>query len=635
MWRATEVANAMAPGRPLLEAAAAAAVVVTTAIAGAAAAPTTAAAAGIRTLGELRQWHPITVDITDGPAASEDGADNPFLDYRLGATFIDVATDRTVSTPCFWAADGDAARTGATTGTVWRCRFTPPTAGEWAYLLDFKAGERVAVTPATAGTPVRPWDGVTGSITVLPTDKQWPDLRAQGKLLVAPGSRYLRWESGEWYLKHGSDSPENFLGYRGFDGSADGRHAYAAHEVDWVEGDPTWGVSANASKGIVGAVNYLASVGVSSIYAMPMTVDGDSKDTWPWTAEREMWRYDVSKLAQWGALFDHMDVKGVVLHCVLSETENEELFERADAGVDNHGFSDARRLFYREMVARFGSKNGLVWNLGEESGWADQTGQFNTDTQRVDFLAHFAALEPYGALLALHTHPAGKEQVFTPLLGDASALTGASLQVKTWADVHAQVGEWVTASAGAGKQWVVTVDEIGGVGALPDAQSPNDHEAERRDVLWGALTAGAGGVEWYYAAGDQRLEDFRGHARLWATTDRLHRFLEAQRVPFWAMAPEDGRVAGAANWALAADDVLLVYLSQGGAAEVTLPPLAGVWTGGWFDPRLGSPPDLLGHVSVTAPEEGGAVKVGEPPRAQNKDWALLLRRSASPEEGTI
>jgi len=613
----------MALGRPSWVTASAAAVLVASA-----ATAVTAAAADVQVIGELRAWHPVALDLPAGPATSEGAFNNPFFNYRLTATFTSADAPRPYTIPCFWAADGKAAHTGATSGSVWRCLFSPDRAGTWRYAIEFKTGAGAALKASSTGTPVEPYDGVTGSFSVRKSDKTGGDLRAKGKLRVVSGKRYLRFDSGEYYMKHGADSPENFLGYRGFDGSASGKHAYAPHVRDWRRGDPTWGMSADNSKGIVGAVNYLASVGVNAIYAMPMTVDGDAKDTWPWTSARDVWRYDVSKLAQWGILFDHMDAVGVVLHMVLSETENEELFERADKTSGGRGFSDARQLYYRELVARFGAKNGLVWNLGEENGWADGSGQVNTHSQREAFLAHFAELEPYGALLALHTYPGDKKRVFTPLLGRATALTGTSLQIgRNWATTHRETAQWVRASAEAGKPWVVSVDEIGGAGALPDAQTP-DHNRERRDVLWGALTAGAAGVEWYYQKGDQRLESYRGHARLWATGDRAMTLLRSSRVPFWAMDPADDRVQGRGNWALAGDDAVLVYLPRGGAARVRLPAV-GAWTAGWFNPRLGGEAELTDVQSVTAPAGGGSVTLGAPLRDADKDWALLLRRAAA------
>lgn len=579
----------------------------------------------IATSGAKRVWHPMVLTLYGGPWASESAANNPFLNYRLTTTFTSGASGRKYVIPCFWAADGRAAQSGATAGSVWRCLFTPDVTGPWRWSVSFKSGTNVAVRPGAGGAPVSPFDGQTGSFWVRKSNKTGRDFRGKGRLRPVAGKRHLRHDNGEWFMKHGADSPENFLGYSGFDNTPKARHHYASHRRDWRAGDPTWAKD-RRGKAIVGAVNYLASAGVNSIYAMPMTVGGDAKDTWPWTTERGMWRYDVSKLSQWQILFEHMNARGVALHFVLSETENEELFERADRNVKGRGFSDARRLYYRELVARFGHLQGITWNLGEENGWLDGSGQVNTDGQRKAFLEYFSALEPYGALLALHTYPADKTRVYTPLLGKATPLTGASLQVAGWPNVHKETLQWVHASQRAGKPWVVSVDEIGGKGALPDAETP-DHDRERRDVLWGALTAGAAGVEWYYQAGDQSLENFRGHANLWKTTDRAMRLLREQRVPYWAMNPADWLVDGKSNWALANSDVILAYLPWGGRARVRLAPSSS-YKVGWFDPRIGGSTSLRGVRTIQS-AAGGMTTIGSPPWKSNRDWALLVRREGS------
>lgn len=576
----------------------------------------------------MRVWHPVTLDFLGGPWTSETAPRNPFMTYRLTTTYTSAGSGRRYVVPCFWAADGAAAHTGASSGSVWRCLFTPDVPGAWRWSVAFKEGPGVAVRTEGTGAPVRPFDGQSGSFVVRPVNETEGggerDFRRKGRLRPVPGRRYMRFDNGEWFFKHGTDSPENFFGYREFDNTPKGRHVFGPHLRDWRPGDPTWGAS-RRGKGIVGAINYLSSVGVNSVYAMPLTVGGDAKDTFPWVTEWGVWRYDVSKLAQWGHVMDHMDAQGVALHFVLSETENEEKFERADRGISGHGFSTSRRLYYRELIARFGHHQGIMWNMGEENGWKDGSGrgQYNTDWQRQVFLAHFAALEPYGALLSLHTFPADKARIFTPLLGTASPLTGASLQVAGWPNVHNETLTWVHASRRAAKPWVVSVDEIGGAGALPDAVTP-DHHRERRDVLWGALTAGAAGVEWYNQAGDQSMEDFRGHARLWATADRAVRLLRRERVPFWAMDPADWLVQGPNNWALASPTIILVFLRWGGAATVRLAP-STAYSVSWFDPRLGGAATLEGARRLIT-TTGGATRLGVAPRDPRRDWALLIRR---------
>ena len=59
-------------------------------------------------------------------------------------------------------------------------------------------------------------------------------------------------------------------------------HRYEPHVRDWRVGDPTWG-NDERGKGLIGALNYLASKGMNSVYFIPYNLDGgDGKDTWPW-----------------------------------------------------------------------------------------------------------------------------------------------------------------------------------------------------------------------------------------------------------------------------------------------------------------------------------------------------------------
>lgn len=60
--------------------------------------------------GELKQWHRVTLTF-DGPESGEDADPNPFRDYRLNVFFTNG--NRCYIVPGFYAADGDAAETGA------------------------------------------------------------------------------------------------------------------------------------------------------------------------------------------------------------------------------------------------------------------------------------------------------------------------------------------------------------------------------------------------------------------------------------------------------------------------------------------------------------------------------------------
>ena len=158
-------------------------------------------------LGELKQWHKITISFT-GPFADEMDPSNPFLNYRLDVTFTHRASGKQYVVPGFFAADGDAANSSASSGDQWHVHFSPCKAGLWEYTASFVWGSNVAVDGG--GTPTS-FDGSAGSFIVNETDKAGRDHRGKGRLQYI-GKHHLQFaETGEFFLKCGSDSPENFL----------------------------------------------------------------------------------------------------------------------------------------------------------------------------------------------------------------------------------------------------------------------------------------------------------------------------------------------------------------------------------------------------------------------------------------
>ena len=448
---------------------------------------------------------------------------NPFLHYRLTVHF--THGDTTYAVPGFYAADGQADETGADTGSVWQVRFVLDAPGTWAYRVDFQQGDSLAVRPAAqAGEPIAT-DGTEGKFQVAAADNA-----ARGRLQYV-GERYFRFAgNGAYLLKGGAGSPENLLGYADFDGTFFGGqeeqrsgeaaadkqlHVYQDHERDWHSGDPTW--QGGKGKGLIGGLNYLASQGMNSIYFLTMNIEGDGKDVWPYPGYDERYRFDCSKLAQWERVFAHADSLGIVLHMVLQETENERLLDSGNVGSQ-------RRLYYREMIARFAHHPALIWDMGEENGYAKFSPNAQTTEQRQAMFRYFEENDPYHNPVVVHTHAwdGARDPVIEPLLGNPE-MNGIALQEGTPANVHAVTQQWIAASAEAGRPWVVSLDEVGPHyrGAMPDEVDPN-HDTLRHEVLWGSLMAGGGGVEWYfgyrYANDDLGLETWRTRANLWAQT---------------------------------------------------------------------------------------------------------------------
>ena len=580
--------------------------------------------------GELKQWHKVTLDLA-GPWASETGDPNPFTDYRMDVTFTNGSLTYVV--PGYFAADGNAAESSATEGNVWRAHLSPDLTGTWSYAVSFKSGDDVAITDS--GSALAPYNGVSGSFTVDATDKIGRDLRGKGRLTYV-GERYLQFAgSGDYFIKVGADAPENFLNYTEFDGTfndggTDYTKNWGPHIDDWNEGDPTW--QNGKGTGIIGAVNYLSEQGLNVFSFLTYNVGGDSEDVWPFIDPDERLRYDASKLDQWEIVFEHATAQGMYLHFKTQETEN----DNGNNALDGGDVDIERKLYYRELIARFGHNLALNWNLGEENS--------QTDAQRIAMAAYFAENDPYGHNIVIHSYPNQQEQVYRPLLGSNSELTGASLQ-NSWSDVHDRTLQWIKESADAGKQWVVANDEQGNAqnGIPPDLGYPGyggggpNRDELRHEVLWGNLMAGGAGVEAYFGYGhpesDLTADDFRSRASWWADNSRALTFFETY-LPFWEMSTCNALIGNATNndgdgYCLGkSGEIYAIYLPDGGTKSLDLSGLgADSYSVQWYDPRNGG---NLQSGNVTQVNGGQSVSIGNPPTSTDLDWVALVERADGP-----
>ncbi len=553
---------------------------------------------GPRVSGEMKEWHRVTLAF-EGPSTDERADPNPFLQYRLNVTFTGPSGQEYV-VPGFYATDGN----GGESGNVWKARFAPDEAGTWSYRASFRTGTDVAVSlDPTAGSATS-FDGASGTFSVAESDKSGRDFRAYGTLKNR-GDHYLQFPDGTRWLKCGPDIPENFMGYTGFTNQPNAAHDYAAHRDDWESGDPDW--NSGDGKGIVGAINYIASTGSNCVYFLPMNVGGDGNDTWPFVDMDAKTRYDADKLRQWETVFTHAQSKGVFLHVVLAETEsaNENYFDDGNLGVE-------RKLFFRELTARFGHQPGLQWNLGEENDF--------TTTQHERFSAYLHDVDPYDHPVAVHTRD-GDESVYDSLLGnddiEMTSFQGAwDWKGDTLANV---VQKWRRQSANAGAPWVVSLDEPYGV--------ENDHDDRDRGLphgrvrqMWPTFMSGGGGFEWYVMQDggghslDQDIDDLRDIAPALEWSGYLLDFFD--RIPYWQMEVVHGQVSGGDGYMLEdSGRTYAVYLPDGD--EVSLDLSAGEYQLTWFDPGSGSETDG-GTISG-----GDSTALGRPPF--DGDAAALLQ----------
>lgn len=587
--------------------------------------------------GDLSKWSKITVNFT-GPQASEtDNRPNPFLDYRLQVKFTGPG-GQTYDVPGFFAGDGE----GGDSGTVWRVHFSPDKAGSWSYSADFKSGSQIAINPDQQGEPAG-FDGAQGSFQVEELNSTAPGFYKWGRLEYA-GKHYFKFRDGNYWIKGGADSPENFLAYKGFDntfGSSQNYddlesiptlHGYDTHIEDWSPGDPDWGNG--DGKGIIGALNYLSSKNVNSIYFLLMNIGGDGKDVFPWVGspvpegspKNDNLHYDISKLHQWEMVFEHAQKKGIALHAVFNEAE-----EANKRELDNGELGSERKLFYREMIARFAHHPALQWNISEEFNL-----KLDLGAERVrEFAAYIQQVDPYDHPITVHT--AGdplEELAFT--FGDALFST-TSVQLNQRRIDHITEGIR-QATVSSGRPLPASMDEftvdMGGNRSWIPIDNAN---LQRKQKLWPTYFSG-GQIE-FILEGFLEVDSFKKPetSSLWDYIWFARKFMETN-LPFYEMQPMDELVSGESTLTVGEGDGVTselgaqvfgkareVYAVYYPVAEVTgsidLTNLSGEASLRWYNPRTGDFVDEPKQISG-----GKNVAVGPSPSAPEEDWVILIQK---------
>ena len=571
--------------------------------------------------GELKQWHPLNVDFS-GPFAREtDDGPNPFLDYRLIVDF-NSPTGQTYSVPGFFAGNGN----GEGEGSVWRVIFAADQPGTWTYRANFRLETNLAIElDPNRGNPAS-FHGESGNFTVSGTDPSAAGFLRWGRLDYVR-DHYLKFRNGPYWIKTGTDSPENFLAYAGFDGTEDRGgvrsgflHFYEPHRNDSRSDDPFF-VSRDTgvdSRGIIGALNYLSDQAVNSIYFLPMNLGGDGYDTHPFLApERNRYfktHFDVSKLHQWNIVLNHAQRRGIALNVVLNETEIENR-EWQDDGA----FGLERKLYYREMVARFGYLMAAKWNISEENN-------FSLDFVR-EAAAYLAALDWTSKPVTIHTPPDRFENYFG-VLGNPN-ITATSIQYSV-DRAGEYVETWRRQSRDAGVPWVLDMDE--------NASGLLDTNADdlRKRVLYDVLFSG-GNIEWYFGfggpvpGGDITVENFRTREAMWAFSRHARSFLE-NNTPFHRMQPDDQAVSGENGDFGGAE----VFADPGNTYAIYIPRAnqraqldtrgnggSGPWEIRWYNPRNGQ------FESNETRNNSGRLDLGTPPNSSDEDWVILVRNTGN------
>ena len=583
-----------------------------------------------------KQYHPVTLNF-EGPNTSESDQDNPFLNYALVINFIHEDKEHTMRG--YYAADGNAAETSAKSGNIWEAKFTPSITGKWSYNATLYHGDSIAILDDFDGAEQVEISNSGGNIVVIASDQEMPNLKAKGTI-IADNGFFKHAGTNQYLMKAGANSPENFLAYEGFDDTyrimAEARegeaaapseiHTYTPHIQDWKSGDPTW--KNGSGKGIIGAINYLADKGMNSVYFLTMNILGDGKDVWPYTSPDNFTRFDVSKLAQWDILFEYMQAKGIMLHIVTQETENETLLDDGNTGP-------LRKLYYRELINRFSHHPGLIWNLGEENGPAEWTPIGQNDPERKAMASYIKYNDPYNHPVLLHTH--SYDPVREDILNDIKGyedIDGLSFQQNHREEVSHQIMKWKKRSKETGHEWLIAMDEIGEwhTAVKTDREDPF-HPTIRRYALWGSLMSGAAGVEWYFGArhphNDLTSEDWRQRDQLWDLTRIAKEFFD-NYIPYWEMEAKHELLNSEGAFCLGkTDSIYTIYIPSEKSIAIDLSEAQGSFEVMWYNPLQGGE---LYSGDVETVKGGGVRNLGLPPRITNsptgQDWVIHLEKNS-------
>jgi hypothetical protein len=162
--------------------------------------------------------------------------------------------------------------------------------------------------------------------------------------------------------------------------------------------------------------------------------------------------------------------------------------------------------------------------------------------------------------------------------------------------------------------------------------------------LWGALTAGAWGTEWYFGYqhehSDLTAQDWRSRDLFWEQARHALDFFELADVPFHLAKSHDelvsgqGMVNGSDAYVLARPGDFYVIFSKQGGKELTLTlnKKPATWSVQWYDPRNGGKLQDGSVTEVETADDGKRGnktrrKLGSPPSSPDKDWVILVKKA--------
>ena len=530
-----------------------------------------------------KKWEEITLDFNGNHQALNQSSSNPnpFLDYRFNVDFTNGS--KTYSVPGYFVGDGNGG-----SGTKWRVHFSADREGTWSYHAKLYTGTNVSVNGGGTILSVSP---AIGSFSVSGGSTLGGFYQNCGRLGYV-GKHYLQClDTGQYWIKGGTNSPENFL--RGAENDA-------------------------GYQNIISSLDYLGSKKVNSIYFLPMNLGGDGNDTHPFVSPTDIYHYDTLKLSRWNSLFKEANKREISLEFVLNEAEDG---NRSYLGLS---LTESRKLFYRELVARFSHHLAVKWVITEENRWSSE--------DIISFAAYIRSTDPYDHPISVHTN-LDNTSFYNDLLGnpnfDATSIQYSIAAGTITETASAYAEEWRNKSKLAGRPWVVDLDEgIVEDGGGSSGMTPENMETLRRRALYPALLSG-GNISWYFGISQDiglSIDRLTSRGPMWDWMFYARSLLRG--IPERAeLLPGDQLMINntRAQVFYKPGQIYLIYLYSTGNGEVNAQiNLSEVSNQTlllkWYNPRTGA---YSGTSNITG---GSSVELGPTPLRDTEDWIAIITK---------
>jgi hypothetical protein len=626
--------------------------------------------------GTLRQWETITLALRGPPNSNNDSSasSNPRMDNRLDVTWAPEGSRSSLTVPGYLATTSTSTSSNTTNnstttnpetdGSVWLVHVTLESAGTWHWEASFRTGPNVAIrsmdnTDANidtdTDTSTSGWgDRITGSIVVAQSahEDEFASESAPGETfwelgkLEYVGAHHALFARGHgrWFLQSGVDLGSTLL--RWLDYGTDDYPTESSTTTTSLPPGSAWLTRHQASFPVshhapswthemgnqaMGLLEYLARHGVNAIRLNVWDdTDASTSHQFLFAADQDPNSIRVSQLARWQVALEYAQRLGLALQIQLHGSDGPEN-ESPDVTTEQR-----RKLYYRELVARYGHHLALSWHLGPAGPTSESRAN---DLRSIDAYQHTIVVDsttterdlPTRNLLGVDT----VDSVVVPTPTRSLALTNTVVRdVTTWRDL----------SRARKHHWIVHTQHAYTPSASlpPQVRLRDDDEYVqniRRNVVWGNLLAGGAGVEYglreaIAVNGADMLVDLE---RIWLYTRLALDFLQnlTPRIPFWYMVNENFRVASSTAGALCLaqprGDVMVLYFPKGGTARVHLPKGddGTSYTIQWYDPRVGGELQT-GSIASVQTVASTKVSLGTAPSVPHQDWVVLLRRVVAP-----